>query len=65
MRRVIRKSIRRKEDGLDLAMDINADVQINVARGRVQERDPQTGDEPTATKDPATPQGNDPEGKDA
>jgi hypothetical protein len=65
MRRVIHKSIRRKEDGLDLAMDINADVQINVARGRVPQHDPQAEDEPTAAEDPATPQGNDPEGKDA
>ena len=30
MRRVIRKRIRRKEDGLDLAIDFNADIVINT-----------------------------------
>ena len=32
MRRVIRKRVRRREDGLDLAVDVNADIAINVGR---------------------------------
>ena len=32
VRRVIRKRIRRHEDGLDLAMDLNADIVVNVGR---------------------------------
>lgn len=34
MRRVIRKRVRHKEDGLDLALDFNADIAINVGRSR-------------------------------
>ena len=34
MRRVIRKSIRRKEEGLDLAVDFNADIVINTGSSR-------------------------------
>jgi hypothetical protein len=34
MRKVIRKRIRHKEEGLDLALDLNADVAINVGRSR-------------------------------
>ena len=34
MRRVIRKRIRHKQDGVDLAIDFNADVAINVGRSR-------------------------------
>jgi hypothetical protein len=34
MRRVIRKRIRRKEDGLDLAIDFNADIAINTGGSR-------------------------------
>lgn len=30
MRRTIRKRIRRQADGLDLALDLNADIAINV-----------------------------------
>jgi hypothetical protein len=35
VRRVIRKQIRRREDGLDVAVDFNADVAVNVGRSQV------------------------------
>jgi hypothetical protein len=34
MRRVIRRRIRHTEDGLDVAVDFNADVSINVGQSR-------------------------------
>jgi hypothetical protein len=56
MRRVVRKKIRHKEDGLDLAVDFNADVAINVGRSR-----PAVSDEPVDAgrpprEDPAQPE---------
>lgn len=41
MRRVIRKRIRRTMDGLDLAADLNVQIEANVGRGsaRVTPRD--------------------------
>ncbi len=32
MRRIIRKRVRHSQDGLDLAIDLNADLVINVGR---------------------------------
>jgi hypothetical protein len=58
MRRVIRKRIRRKEDGLDLAVDFNADIAVNVGRSNARTvagaEKPAEDDEPpeqTATRD--------------
>ncbi|MGH2969049.1 MAG: hypothetical protein ACRDK0_08285 [Solirubrobacteraceae bacterium] len=65
MRRVIRRRIRHTKDGVDLAVDFNADVSVNVGPQR-----PATAAEPgvtedAATEDPDRPQANDDEGKDA
>jgi hypothetical protein len=54
MRRVIRRRIRHTEDGLDVAVDFNADVAINVG-GREEEPPPED--------DPAPDQASDEEGK--
>ena len=54
VRRVIRKRIRRHEDGLDLAMDLNADIVVNVGRSTPEaddERQPKD-----STHDEDTPQ---------
>lgn len=32
MRRVIRKRIRRREPGLDMVVDLNADIAVNLGR---------------------------------
>ena len=40
MRKVIRRRIRHTEDGLDLAVDFNADVAINVGRPRPDDAAP-------------------------
>jgi len=62
MRRVIRRRIRHKEDGLDLAADFNADIAINVGRSRpaVADEAPEAGDPPQ--DDSATPEASDQEG---
>jgi hypothetical protein len=60
MRRVIRKSIRRKEDGLDLALDVNADIAINVGTSQPGRAAPET---PERQEEPARPDSNE-EGKD-
>jgi hypothetical protein len=62
MRRVIRKRIRHQEDGLDLAVDFNADVAVNVGRSRPVEPRPAAEEDRTA-KDPARPQSSEQEGK--
>ena len=49
MRRVIRKRVRHKEDGLDLALDFNADIAINVGRSRPA---PVTDAAPEADREP-------------
>ena len=56
MRRVIRRQIRHKEDGLDLAVDFNADVAINVGRARPAAADerPKTGPQAQEDPDPTT-----------
>ena len=41
MRRVIRKRIRRHEDGLDLAIDFNADVVVNTGRSQSVPAEPE------------------------
>jgi hypothetical protein len=48
MRRVIRRRIRHTEDGLDLAVDFNADIAVNVGRADAEEPlpDPPPPDEP-------------------
>jgi hypothetical protein len=60
MRRVIRKSIRRKEDGLDLALDVNADIAINVGTSQPGRAAPETPERP---EEPARPDSNE-EGND-
>ena len=55
MRRVIRRRIRHTEDGLDLAVDFNADIAINVGRAEADEPPP----------DPPPPDEHDEEGKDS
>jgi hypothetical protein len=62
MRRVIRKQIRHKEDGLDLAVDFNADVVVNVGRSRPVQPRPEVEEDRTA-EDPARPQSSEEEGK--
>ena len=62
MRRVIRRQIRRKEDGLDLAIDFNADIAVNVGSNRPAE--PHAAAEPDRPEeDPAQPPVSDEEGK--
>jgi hypothetical protein len=62
MRRVIRKRVRHKEDGLDLALDFNADIAINVGRSGPS---PVTDATPEAEREPEPPASSDPpeEGK--
>jgi hypothetical protein len=55
MRRVIRRRIRHTEDGLDLAVDFNADIAVNVGRSDAEEPPP----------DPAPPDEPDEEGKES
>ena len=55
MRRVIRRRIRHREDGVNLAIDFNADVVVNVAGADSEEPPP----------DPPPPEENDEEGKDS
>ena len=52
MRRVIRKRVRHQEDGLDLAIDFNADVAINVGRSRPAAADAAA---PEADREPEPP----------
>ena len=40
MRRVIRRRIRHTEDGVDLAVDFNADISINVGPADAEEPPP-------------------------
>lgn len=63
MRRVIRKRVRHKEDGLDLAVDFNADIAINVGRSR-PDADPPPA--PERDREPERPAPTEPpnEGKD-
>jgi hypothetical protein len=66
MRKVIRKHIRHTEDGLDLAVDLDADIAINVGRSRPgQVRDAGAGEDRQPVEDPARPDGNDDERKDS
>ncbi len=37
MRKVIRKRVRRREDGIDIAADVDAVIAINHGRGQVSE----------------------------
>jgi hypothetical protein len=48
MRRVIRKRVRHKTEGVDLALDLNADVAINTGGPRVarEERDRRRDEDP-------------------
>jgi hypothetical protein len=62
MRRVIRKRIRRTEDGLDLAVDFNADIAINVGGSRPRPVDEQDGERDRAAERPDATDGNDEEG---
>jgi hypothetical protein len=63
MRRVVHKRIRRTEDGVDLAIDFNADIAINVGPTRpAAERDRGAG-APVERDEPAPPEANE-EGKD-
>jgi hypothetical protein len=49
VRKVIRQRIRRREDGLDLAVDLNADIAVNVGRS-------QRGTKPDASSDERLPE---------
>jgi hypothetical protein len=63
MRKVIRKRIRHREEGIDLALDLNADVAINVGRSRsapTADGTPPPVEGPR--EDPAQPDDNDHEG---
>ena len=55
MRRVIRRRIRHTEDGLDLAVDFNADVAVNAGPADAEEPPP----------DPPPPPEPDEEGKES
>jgi hypothetical protein len=55
MRKVIRRRIRHTEDGLDLAIDFNADIAVNVGGAETQDPPP----------DPPPPDDNDEEGKES
>ena len=46
MRRVIRRRIRHTQDGLDVAIDFNADVAVNVGRARAVTEAPPADDAP-------------------
>ena len=60
MRRVIRRRIRHTQDGLDVAVDFNADVAINVGQsGATTTAAPE---EPAPAEDPAPPEANEEEG---
>jgi hypothetical protein len=55
MRRVIRKRIRRREPGLDVAVDFNADIAVNLGRShQPAAADPDADDERSGPDDPAT-----------
>ena len=55
MRKVIRRRIRHTEEGLDLAVDFNADIAVNVGPTDAEEPPP----------DPPPPAEHDEEGKDS
>ena len=55
MRRVIRRRIRHSENGINLAVDFNADIVINDGRDEVEEPQPE----------PAPPDDNDQEGNES
>jgi hypothetical protein len=64
MRRVIRRRIRRKENGLDLAVDLNADVAVNVGRSRPgQVADAGAPEDTRPAEDPARTDDSDQQGK--
>jgi hypothetical protein len=72
MHRVIRKRIRRKTDGVDLALDLNADVAINVGDSNVTtgQRDRRTGaagetgaGEADSPREPGEREATDPKGR--
>jgi hypothetical protein len=53
MRRVIRKRIRRKEPGLDLAVDFNADIAVNLGGSHQRAAaDTDAGEEASQPDDP-------------
>jgi hypothetical protein len=60
MRRVIRRRIRHTQDGLDVAVDFNADVAINVGQSRSTPAG--AAEEPPAEDDPAPDQASEEEG---
>jgi hypothetical protein len=61
MRRVIRRRIRHTEEGLDLAVDFNADVSINVGQSRPAPAD--EGEEPRPREVPDPSEASEEEGK--
>jgi hypothetical protein len=64
MRRVIRKQIRRTEDGLDLHVDVNADIAVNVGRAHRSTADA-TASEAAAQQPEDRAEGNHQEREDA
>jgi hypothetical protein len=64
MRRVVRKRIRHKAEGVDLALDLNADIAVNVGSRKVSE-EPQAAvpEGERRAEQPEREQGNEPEGK--
>jgi hypothetical protein len=61
MRKVIRRRIRHTQDGLDLALDLNADVAINVGPSRPADVADAAEEAERPVDDPARPEANDDE----
>ena len=64
MRRTIRKRIRHKAEGVDLALDLNAEIAINVGGRKAAEGSrAEVPEGEREAPEPAREQGSEPEGK--